>query len=227
MNTARVHYRGGSNRSLSGLVRIRHTCERANHGRLPMLTKRDFLLSVSLAAITAATAKSGPLQAETSTDRPGFFKAKDIAEAGFIYGLPIVMNYGVMYEYAVDRSSGQFKAPFNQIKNEPNVLRIKTLPFPRRTATRPIRSYGWICGQSPSSFRSRRWTRSATTRSCFATAIPTTTAISAAVPPEANQATTWWSGRTGRARPPARDQEGVPVEHTVFRGGISHPAFQP
>src|SRR4029450_9545318 len=47
---------------------------------------------------------------------------KDIADAGFIYGLPIVLNYGVMYEYAVDRNSGQFKAPFNQIKNEPRVF---------------------------------------------------------------------------------------------------------
>jgi hypothetical protein len=57
-----------------------------------------------------------------SASRPGFFNAKEIAEAGFIYGLPIVMNYGVMYEYAVDRTSGQFKAPFNQIRNEPNVF---------------------------------------------------------------------------------------------------------
>jgi hypothetical protein len=90
-----------------------------------MSTKRDLLRSVALAAITAAATKSGPLQAQTSPDRPGFFGAKDIAEAGFIYGLPIVMNYAVMYEYAVDRSSGQFKAPFNQIKNEPNVFTYK------------------------------------------------------------------------------------------------------
>jgi hypothetical protein len=52
---------------------------------------------------------------------PGIVEAKKIAEEGFIYGLPIVMNYAVMYAYAVDRNSGQFKAPFNQIKNEPRV----------------------------------------------------------------------------------------------------------
>jgi hypothetical protein len=108
-----------------------------------MLTKRDLLRSAALAAITASTAKSVPVQAQTSTDRPGFFKAKDIAEQGFIYGLPIVMNYGVMYEYAVDRNSGQFKAPFNQIKNEPNVFTYKTPPLSRPTATRPTRSCGW------------------------------------------------------------------------------------
>ena len=42
---------------------------------------------------------------------------KTIAEEGFIYGLPIVMNYGVMYEYAVDKNSSQYKAPFNKLYN--------------------------------------------------------------------------------------------------------------
>jgi hypothetical protein len=90
-----------------------------------MLTKRNLLRSAALAAITATTAKSVPVRAQTSADRPGFFKAKDIAEAGFIYGLPIVMGYGVMYEFAVDRNSGQFKAPFNQIANAANVFTYK------------------------------------------------------------------------------------------------------
>jgi hypothetical protein len=90
-----------------------------------MLTKRDLLRSAALAAITASTAKSVAVLAQTSTDRPGFLKAKDIAEAGFIYGLPIVMGYGVMYEFAVDRNSGQFKAPFNQIANAANVFTYK------------------------------------------------------------------------------------------------------
>jgi hypothetical protein len=49
---------------------------------------------------------------------PNLLEAKAIAEEGFIYGLPIVMNYAVMYEYSVDKNSGQYKAPFNQIKNE-------------------------------------------------------------------------------------------------------------
>jgi hypothetical protein len=78
-----------------------------------MITKRDLLRSAALAAITATTAQSVPANAQPTADRPGFFKAKDIAEAGFIYGLSIVMNYAVMYEYSVDRNSGQFKAPFN------------------------------------------------------------------------------------------------------------------
>ena len=108
-----------------------------------MLTKRNFLRSAALAAITATTAKSRPAQAQTSANRPGFFAAKDIAEAGFIYGLPIVMNYAVMYEYAVDRNSGQFKAPFNQIKNEPNVFTYKDTAIPTPNSDTPY-SFVWM-----------------------------------------------------------------------------------
>src|SRR5438105_14276201 len=35
------------------------------------------------------------------------------------------MNYAVMYEYSVDKNSGQFKAPFNQINNEARVFTYK------------------------------------------------------------------------------------------------------
>jgi hypothetical protein len=108
-----------------------------------MITKRDLLRSAALAAITTTTAQSVPVNAQPSADRPGFFKAKDIAEAGFIYGLPIVMNYAVMYEYAVDRNSGQFKAPFNQIKNEPNVFTYKDTAIPTPNSDTPY-SFVWM-----------------------------------------------------------------------------------
>jgi len=52
-------------------------------------------------------------------------EAKNIAEEGFIYGLPIVMNYVVTYEYFVDQKSGQYKGPFNQIHNEARVYTYK------------------------------------------------------------------------------------------------------
>jgi hypothetical protein len=108
-----------------------------------MLTKRDLLRSGALTAITIAAAKSAPVLAQTTTDRPGFFKAKDIAEAGFIYGLPIVMNYAVMYEYSVDRNSGQFKAPFNQIKNEARVYTYKDTSIVTPNSDTPY-SFFWM-----------------------------------------------------------------------------------
>ena len=71
------------------------------------------------------------------------FAAKALPRHGFIYGLPIVMNYGVMYEYAVDRNSGQFKAPFNQIKNEPNVFTYKDTAIVTPNSDTPY-SFVWM-----------------------------------------------------------------------------------
>jgi hypothetical protein len=52
-------------------------------------------------------------------------EARAVAEEGFIYGLPIVMNYSAMYEIGIDKTSSQFLAPFNQIKNEARVYTYK------------------------------------------------------------------------------------------------------
>lgn len=46
---------------------------------------------------------------------------QQIAEEAFIYGFPMVMNYGVMYEYFINRSSDQYKCPINQIYNTARV----------------------------------------------------------------------------------------------------------
>ena len=52
-------------------------------------------------------------------------EAKSIAEEAAIYGLPMLMNYSVMYQFAIDESSNQYKAPFNQIKNEAHLASPK------------------------------------------------------------------------------------------------------
>ena len=66
-----------------------------------------------------------------------------IAEEGFVYGLPLVMNYAVMYEYAVDKDSSQFKAPFNQIKNEPRVYTYKDTAVITPNSDTPY-SFVWL-----------------------------------------------------------------------------------
>src|SRR5206468_7319262 len=83
--------------------------------------KRTPRLNLLSAALTAALALTFTANAADITPA----ETKAIAEEGFIYGLPIVMNYAVMYEYAVDKNSTQFKAPFNEIKNEPRVYTYK------------------------------------------------------------------------------------------------------
>ena len=111
-----------------------------------MLTKRGFLRSVAFTGVATTALQLSPVRAQKSATRPaslGAKDAKDIAETGFIYGLPIVMNYAVMYEYAVDRNSGQFKAPFNQIKNEPNVFTYKDTAIVTPNSDTPY-SFVWM-----------------------------------------------------------------------------------
>jgi hypothetical protein len=95
-------------------------------------TKQRIIQLALASAVTAAAligcekkgdAISGAEQADKKAGvaAPGIEETKAIAEEGFIYGLPIVMNYAVMYEFAVDSKSSQFKAPFNQINNQHRV----------------------------------------------------------------------------------------------------------
>jgi hypothetical protein len=78
--------------------------------------KRNLILTALAALLTLASVQAADVTpAET----------KAIAEEGFIYGLPIVMNYAVMNEYCVDKNSGQYKGPFNYIANEGRVFTYK------------------------------------------------------------------------------------------------------
>jgi hypothetical protein len=80
-------------------------------------------ISVLAAALTGSIFALTP--SVSQAEWPDIREAKAIAEEGFIYGLPIVMNYVAMYELAVDTKGSQFKAPFNQIKNEARVATYK------------------------------------------------------------------------------------------------------
>jgi hypothetical protein len=90
--------------------------------------------AVSSAAKKDVTAGDSP---------PGVAEAQSIAEEGFIYGLPIVMNYAVMYEYVIDRKSGQWKAPFNRIYNERRVFTYKDTAIVTPNSDTPY-SLGWL-----------------------------------------------------------------------------------
>jgi hypothetical protein len=76
-------------------------------------------------------------------DKPSIAETKAIAEEAYIYGLPIVMNYAVMYEYSVDKNSPEFKAPFNQIKNEARVFTSKDTAIVTPNSDTPY-SFLWM-----------------------------------------------------------------------------------
>ncbi len=62
---------------------------------------------------------------QAGIEAPGIEEVKAIAEEGFIYGLPIVMNYTVSYDFWVDKTSGQYKSGFNELVNEHRVFTYK------------------------------------------------------------------------------------------------------
>jgi hypothetical protein len=100
---------------------------------MPVLRLATLGAAVAAALLAGCSKKEDPIvqaqkqdapasAAAAGVPAPGLAEVKAIAEEGFIYGLPIVMNYAVMYEYIVDKNSGQWKAPFNQVHNEARVF---------------------------------------------------------------------------------------------------------
>ncbi len=78
-----------------------------------------------MAALTVSLLASALTGCEEHSERASLLETKAIAEEGLIYGLPIVMNYTVMYSFSVDPDSAQFKAGFNQLTNTRQVLTYK------------------------------------------------------------------------------------------------------
>ncbi len=96
-------------------------------GRAPFITA--ICSVIALVMLVGCEKKDDAISLAAQADKqagvvaPGIAETKAIAEEGFIYGLPIVMNYAIMHEFAIDKDSGQFKAPFNTINN---VQRVAT-----------------------------------------------------------------------------------------------------
>ena len=106
-----------------------------------MISKRDLLVATAATTLgfTAAASRSARAQA----NRPGVVGAFETAEAAFIFGLPIVMNYAVQYEFAIDRKSSQFKAPFNTIWNDAQVFTWRDTAVPTPNSDTPY-SMCWL-----------------------------------------------------------------------------------
>ena len=114
------------------------------------LTHRHRLASLTLAGWLATTLIAGcsthdgiTLAEKESGSRPSAEEIKQIAAEGFVYGLPIVMNYAVMYDYVLDKNSGQWKAPFNQISNEHRVFTYQDTTIVTPNSDTPY-SLAWL-----------------------------------------------------------------------------------
>jgi hypothetical protein len=100
------------------------------------MQRRTLLGATSLAALTARPGLAQPA-------RTGILGTFEAAEQAVIFGLPIVMNYVIMHEFAIDRTSGQFKAPFNQIWNDDQVFTWRDTAVPTPNSDTPY-SMSWL-----------------------------------------------------------------------------------
>ena len=84
-----------------------------------MCIKLKALAMPAVAVMALLGATSIQVQAEERSDQ-GEIEA--IVEEAYLYGFPMIVGYKVLHDYFIDRDSGQFKAPINQIHNEARVF---------------------------------------------------------------------------------------------------------
>jgi hypothetical protein len=85
-----------------------------------MGTSRLVRTLVTIATVTVLVAVPFAARAKA-----GKGNTAQIAEEAMIYGFPLVMNYTVFYQYFIDKTSPQYKAPINQLYNTGRVYTPK------------------------------------------------------------------------------------------------------
>lgn len=78
-----------------------------------------------LGYLALASEPARSLEPKEAPEKGTKSETKQIAEEAYIYGFPMVMNYLTVYQYFLDKSSSQYKAPFNQIYNTARVYTPK------------------------------------------------------------------------------------------------------
>ena len=193
------------------------------------------VVGLALAVVAGCGKKDDPIAKAEKKDvakgvpAPSIAETKAIAEEGFIYGLPIVMNYAVMYEYAVDKQLGPVQGAVQP--DQQRGPRLHLQGHGHRHAEQRHALFVRVDGSARRADRAVRpggGRNRATTRSCSATATPSTTATSAAAPPATRPATTWSSDPTGRARRrPASRRCSVPARNSRWRSTAPSSSIRP
>ncbi|MGO4394703.1 DUF1254 domain-containing protein [Variovorax sp. M-6] len=87
---------------------------------------------MSVAALAAGCAvKTEPVAQAAKSDSaqgigaPGIAETRKIAQEAYVYAFPMIAGYKAMYQYNIDKSSSQYKAPFNKLNNEARVFTYK------------------------------------------------------------------------------------------------------
>jgi hypothetical protein len=94
-------------------------CDGADRATLRTPAKHD------AGAATKRRAAVRPADAAAGGSKVSLAEYEKIGEEALVYGYPMVKNYGTVYEFFIDKASGQYKGPFNTVHNEARVFTPK------------------------------------------------------------------------------------------------------
>jgi hypothetical protein len=91
----------------------------------------------------AAAMFAGSAYAQTTEPDDEAARIQAIAEEAYLYGLPIVSDYAVMYSWAIATESPEYKAPLNRLYSSAKLLTSadKSIPFPNNDT---LYSSAWL-----------------------------------------------------------------------------------
>jgi hypothetical protein len=88
---------------------------------MPCQLKRSISAFSAAIAVSLVTLPHEGARAES----PGLLKTYDIAKDAYVYGFPMIAAYKAMYQFNIDKSSPQYKGPFNRVLSEGRVFTPK------------------------------------------------------------------------------------------------------
>ncbi len=111
--------------------------------RLPLCVLLGSLLFVSACDRKPdAVTQAAEADKKSGVPAPSLEEVKQIAEDGFIYGLPLVMCYTANYEFWIGKDSGQYKGPLGELFNERRVFTYKDTAVITPNSDTP---YSFVC----------------------------------------------------------------------------------
>jgi hypothetical protein len=83
--------------------------------------------ALALVFATACAGSGDSMSAAEQGDakKPDFKATRAIAEEAYIYAFPMIAGYKALYQFNVDKTSSQYKGPFNTIANDSQVFTYK------------------------------------------------------------------------------------------------------
>ena len=86
-----------------------------------------FASAIALVIVSACAGSGDSISTAEKAEKskPDFAQTRAIAEEAYIYAFPMIAAYKALYQFNVDKTSAQYKGPFNTIQNEARVFTYK------------------------------------------------------------------------------------------------------